>query len=101
MIEHIVDAQPEFGLIEMRAVPEHVVKIDIRGTKGIDRNHLVDNGIVGQGIVIPHRSDPLVEDAKIEVFLLIGQAERLRIGGRVCHPPVVVRIGGLHARAVG
>ena len=60
-------------------VRQHVVEVKIGDAERGDGNDLVGRRVIGKGKVIPHGTNSLVEDAGIEVLLLVGEPECLGV----------------------
>src|ERR1035437_6892983 len=90
--EQIVEAELHFGLIEVRAVADGVVDVEVGDVEGVDRDRLVDGS--GRSLhVVPEWTDALVEHADVEVLLLVSEAERFRVRRSVGNQLLIVDVG--------
>ena len=55
----------------------------------------------GHAQVVPHRANAFFEDAQLQVFLLVSQADGFGVGGRVGDPLREINIGSQHAFEFG
>src|SRR5260370_28199697 len=81
LVEQVVEAQAELGLVEATARADRVIEV------GICLVERVDGGLVVIGAVVRvERADALVEHTKVPSLALIGNAFGLGVGGRAGYP---------------
>lgn len=81
LVEQVVEAQAELGLVEAAARSDRVIEV------GICLVERVDGGLVVIGAVVRvERADALVEHTRVPALALIGDAFGLGVGGRAGDP---------------
>ena len=81
LVEQVVDAQAELGLVEAAARSNRVIEV------GVCLVERVDGGLVVIGAVVSvEHADALVEHTKVPALVLIGDRYGLGVGGRVGDP---------------